>query len=406
MFGQTGTTYYGSNAGTSGYYNSFYGYFSGYLNNDGSNNVFAGYGSGSENSSGSNNVMVGMSAGEWNNSGSYNSMIGAGSGSNNFSGSHNVFFGADTGYNNNSGSYNTFLGSSSGEYNSTGTYNTYLGVNSGQNNSSGQRNVFIGSYAGRNEYGSDKLYIDNSSTSTPLIYGDFLQNKLAVNGDLGIGINNPEAKLHVLNGANSYGFIMANALETSFSLYAKTLVTQPTNVESFRLGLKYNNDENNGFISFFRGGSASGGFLGFSTNGLERIRINTDGNVGIGTTTPDEKLAVNGNIHTKEVRVDLVGWSDFVFESNYNLPSLKEVETHIKEKGHLKDIPSAVEVAKNGILLGDMNAKLLQKIEELTLYTIEQERKLESQATTNQELKDRLLKLEKYILNQKQITNN
>ncbi|AUP79682.1 hypothetical protein C1H87_13585 [Flavivirga eckloniae] len=133
---------------------------------------------------------------------------------------------------------------------------------------------------------------------------------------------------------------------------------------------------------------------------LENDLYLTSGNLGIGTTTPDEKLAVNGNIHTKEVRVDLNGWSDFVFEKAYNLPTLKEVEQHIKEKGHLKDIPSAEEVSENGILLGDMNAKLLQKIEELTLYTIQQEKKLKEQDATNQELKERLLRLEQLLLNQ------
>ncbi len=102
------------------------------------------------------------------------------------------------------------------------------------------------------------------------------------------------------------------------------------------------------------------------------------GKVGIGITTPDATLAVNGDIHTQEVRVDLNGWADFVFENNHNLPTLKEVELYIKDKGHLKDIPSAQEVAKNGILLGEMNTKLLQKIEELTLYIIEQEKRIET----------------------------
>ena len=107
-----------------------------------------------------------------------------------------------------------------------------------------------------------------------------------------------------------------------------------------------------------------------------RFIVNTGGNVGIGTNNPDAKLAVNGKIHTKEVKVDLTGWSDFVFYDNYKLPTLKEVENHIKENGHLKDIPSAKEVEKNGIYLGEMNSKLLQKIEELTLYTIQQEKEI------------------------------
>ncbi|MGS2741648.1 hypothetical protein [Sinomicrobium sp. M5D2P17] len=95
------------------------------------------------------------------------------------------------------------------------------------------------------------------------------------------------------------------------------------------------------------------------------------GNVGIGTTNSNNwKLAVNGNIRAKEIKVE-TGWSDFVFEDSYNLPTLEEVEQHIKEKGHLKDIPSAKEVEENGIFLGEMDAKLLQKIEELTLYMIE-----------------------------------
>ncbi|AUP79681.1 tail fiber protein [Flavivirga eckloniae] len=114
------------------------------------------------------------------------------------------------------------------------------------------------------------------------------------------------------------------------------------------------------------------------------------GNVGIGTITPDEKLAVNGKIHTKEVRVDLSGWSDFVFEEDYNLPSLKEVEQYIKDKGHLQNIPNAEEVKEQGILLGEMNAKLLQKIEELTLYTIKQQKLIEEQAEIIKNIQQKL----------------
>ncbi len=142
--------------------------------------------------------------------------------------------------------------------------------------------------------------------------------------------------------------------------------------------------------------SASGGFIfkmDDNSNGISSIpgfniydRNNNsvfsvkeaDGKVGIGTTTTGiHKLAVEGSIGAREIKVQATGWSDFVFENNYNLPTLKEVENHISENGHLKDIPSAKEVEKDGFFLGQMDAKLLQKIEELTLYTIQQEKKIE-----------------------------
>ena len=77
------------------------------------------------------------------------------------------------------------------------------------------------------------------------------------------------------------------------------------------------------------------------------------------------------------------GWSDFVFKKDYILPTLTEVENHINKNGHLENIPSEKEVLKNGINLGEMDSKLLQKIEELTLYVIDLNKKLDKQ---NQEL--------------------
>lgn len=103
------------------------------------------------------------------------------------------------------------------------------------------------------------------------------------------------------------------------------------------------------------------------------------GNVGIGTLTPGARLAVNGEILSKKVRVTQSGWADHVFEPGYELPSLQAVESFIKANKHLPDIPSAKEVADKGVDLGENQAKLLQKVEELTLYLIELNKRLEAQ---------------------------
>lgn len=130
--------------------------------------------------------------------------------------------------------------------------------------------------------------------------------------------------------------------------------------------------------------------------------VNGGGNVGIGTTdTKGFKLGVNGKIATTEVKVaTYANWSDFVFYNDYKLPTLKEVETHIKEKGHLKDIPSAAEVKKDGFFLGEMDAKLLQKIEELTLYTIQQEKKIKEQEMKMQKQEVKMKKQDEKIKKQ------
>ncbi|WP_350284673.1 hypothetical protein [uncultured Croceitalea sp.] len=88
-------------------------------------------------------------------------------------------------------------------------------------------------------------------------------------------------------------------------------------------------------------------------------------------------LGIRGKLTSNEVKVKLGGWADYVFKDDYDLPTLEEVEKHIKTKGHLINIPSAKEVAENGIQLGEMNKLLLEKIEELMLYTLQQEKKIQ-----------------------------
>jgi hypothetical protein len=123
--------------------------------------------------------------------------------------------------------------------------------------------------------------------------------------------------------------------------------------------------------------------------------INKDGNVGIGTTnipTGGYKLAVGGNIIAERVRVKLQssGWPDYVFSNTYSLLSLEEIEKYIKQNQCLPGVPSAAQTEKEGLDLGDGQAVLLKKIEELTLYLIDMNKKLDALAAENEALKKRI----------------
>jgi len=128
-----------------------------------------------------------------------------------------------------------------------------------------------------------------------------------------------------------------------------------------------------GIISTATNGSTT---LYDNGNPKDVIYISPSGNVGIGKANPEQKLEVNGQIHTKEVQIDLNNWPDFVFEDTYDLQSLREIARYIKINGHLPEVPSASQVADEGIYVGKMNALLLQKIEELTLHLIEKDKQI------------------------------
>jgi hypothetical protein len=108
------------------------------------------------------------------------------------------------------------------------------------------------------------------------------------------------------------------------------------------------------------------------------MALKDNGNVGIGTTSPSEKLSVNGNISAKKLTITQIGWSDYVFNEDYQLRSLPSLESFIRKNKHLPEMPSAKEVEEKGISVGDNQALLLKKIEELTLYLIEMKKENDS----------------------------
>ncbi|WP_268225624.1 hypothetical protein [Sinomicrobium oceani] len=182
-------------------------------------------------------------------------------------------------------------------------------------------------------------------------------NTFPASGNVGIGTLNPETVLEV----KSSDFIVSKFRRLGGVGGTALQIENASGTGAWNLGVGDN--------THFSIWKASGGFG-------ELFILKQTGELGVGADPGSWKLAVNGKIRAKEIKVE-TGWSDFVFEESYHLPTLEEVEQHIKEKGHLKDIPSAKQVKENGIFLGEMDAKLLQKIEELMLYTLQQQKEIE-----------------------------
>jgi hypothetical protein len=137
-----------------------------------------------------------------------------------------------------------------------------------------------------------------------------------------------------------------------------------------------------------------------TTNGEPVISSPTYRNIlseklGIGTYSPDFALDVVGTIRAHEIVVSKAKTADFVFEKDYNLRTLEEVDAFVKEHKHLPEIPSAQEMEKGGVNVAQMNKLLLQKVEELTLYTLEQEKKIVSQQKVIETQNSKLQKLDR-----------
>ena len=274
-----------------------------------------------------------------------------------------------------------------------------------------KRNTTTGGYVQgiqtQQQDGTNNWFFGNHSTSDFRISkGDFSAPKLIVTdtGNVGVGIVNPSTKLEVYNTAGQGHLTLLGNDDSSQELSRISLDYKIQGVDHVvgRISSFYQTQTNNG----------SGGLRFFSRyqgSLNEAMRVDSNGNIGIGTTSPTTKLEVvgkssftdnmkvNAKIEAKEIKVTNTPTADFVFEEDYNLPKLEEVEKHIKEKKHLPEIASAKQMEKEGVNVGEFQIKLLQKIEELTLYTIEQNKKIEAQNKQILEQNQRIEKLEKKI---------
>lgn len=320
---------------TVGSYNTFLGSDAGVSNLGGMSNVFCGYQAGNSNSSGYNNTYVGTQSGKSGNGtdnvatgylsglnaqGKQNCFYGSGTNQNNVLNSttmdDNSFFGYTAGFNN-SGTENLFLGSKSGNYNTGGSRNLFVGRSSGERNLTGNGNVFLGYQSGQFETSSNKLYIDNTGTTTPLIYGDFTTENLTFNVDQSSSssvIINSGVSNSALNGTSGLRFsnlnnttnATTNTTNSVLSVNASgdvILVTDQTGSGS-GTGLTSSCSTTN-FLPIYTATTNTFGCSQIFDNGTS-VGINTTGTFGysslsgfqLGSTVPsstgDFRLDVNG----------------------------------------------------------------------------------------------------------------
>lgn len=282
--------------------------------------------------------------------------IGANSGQYSSGFGHNTYVGHDSGRGNsasilNSGSFNTFVGDISGEYNTTGSENIFIGVQTGYGNTTGTQNVYLGNQAGGNSGNSARNVFLGHSAGSEFQVG---------NNNCFIGYRSGNETV----GSNNV-FLGTNTGET-FQGSNRLLIDVQDTQNSLIWG-DFANDQLkfNGKVGI--GGNTTTGFGNYPT---------TAGGVSVS----NYNLFVKGGILTEEVRVNIASsWADYVFNKDYNLKSLPEVEKFISANGHLPNVPSAAQVREQGIELGEMSKIQQEKIEELTLYIIQLNKKLEAQ---------------------------
>jgi len=232
--------------------------------------------------------------------------------------------------------------------------------------------------------------------------GDILLNAGDTDGNVGIGTTSPSRKLDVVGLTRLSRLEVRDSGDTRIDIYP---LSGSNNRESLlRFSATFDNfprDTGTRLVSQIRSGFDGGTwgteFMAFGVGGAgdswnstaaeEKMRITATGNVGIGVTDPRNKLDVNGTIRAKEIIV-ASDWADFVFEDDYELMPLTQVQSYIQKNKRLPGLPSAEEVQEQGVSLGEMQTVMLQKVEELTLHVID----LQEQNAKQQKVIDLLLK--------------
>jgi len=402
---------------TEGNFNVFFGQFAGEVTTGLYNSFFGGR-AGVKNTTGQNNSFFGQNAGSSNLAGSYNSFFGQWAGYDNKDASYNTFVGYGAGWGSTEGQEVSAFGAEAGSSNWTGNNNSYFGRMAGARNTVQSNNTFLGAYTDLDPGpGSSFNLITNATAigyrswvtrSDSLILGGVKGfNEVTAETFVGIGTTSPDRQL-VVEGSQAIGklrrfsesgpdfgpaFLLERARGTNI-VPADMWAGDYLGKVQFR-GRVSGNMVEYGALAFIASDMNQHGRFSFLDRDLatERMVILNTGNVGIGTTAPTERLDVAGNLRVRGSIVygaPAVAVPDYVFEPDYRLMPISDVEEYARREKHLPNVPKASEIEQNGVNLGELQMQLLQKVEELTLYTAEQARQIkELQETVKQLLAER-----------------